>query len=103
MEYAIIVFRRENKIVLSILFYDIIIPHLFLSPGHVLHIEHYSMIGNRGRHGIAFNGKHMIVLHLEMSTVVIKALSAIPIVGGIDIEFTVKHVGRRVCHIILGE
>ena len=45
MEHAIIVLSRENKIVLTILLYTVIIPHLLFSPGYLLYIENHTMIG----------------------------------------------------------
>ena len=37
--------------------------------------------------------QHVVVLHLEVATVVVEALAGIPVVRGIDIQATVKHIG----------
>jgi hypothetical protein len=39
-------FCREDQIVLTILLNTVIVPHLLLSPGHLLHIEDYTMISS---------------------------------------------------------
>ena len=45
MEHTIIILGREDKIVLAILLHYIIVPHLLLSPWHILYIENHAMIG----------------------------------------------------------
>ena len=100
MKYAVIVFCREDKIVFTIFLHHIIIPHLFLSPGHILHIENDAAVGNFALCHI-LDGEHMVVFHLEVTTVVIETLAAVPVVRGIDIKAAIEHVGRRVGHIIL--
>ena len=45
----------------------------------------------------------MIVLHLEVSAIIIEGSTGLPVVAGIYIQFTVEHVGRRVSHIVIRE
>ena len=47
MEYAIIVFGRENQVVFAILLYAVVVPHLLFSPGHIFHVEYHTMIRYR--------------------------------------------------------
>ena len=35
----------------------------------------------------------MIVLHLEVTAIIVEALTGIPVVRGIDVQATVKHIG----------
>ena len=99
VEHTVIVFGREDQIVLSVFLHDVIIPHLLLSPGHLFDIENDTMISNLTVLDIV-QRKHMIVLHLEMSTVIVEGCASLPVMRRIDVEPAVKHIGRGVCHII---
>lgn len=37
--------------------------------------------------------EHVIVLHLEMTAVIVETLSGIPVMRGIDVKTSVKHIG----------
>ena len=102
MEFAVIVLRREDEIVLAVLLYDIAIPHLLLHPGHLVLVEDDAMIGD-GTSLDVVERQHVVVAHLEVAAVVVEHVVALAVVGGIDVELAVKHFGRRVGHIIAGE
>ena len=92
VENTVIAFGREDEVVFSILLDNIIVPHLLLGPGHILDIKNHTMVGDLTILQIV-EGEHMVVLHLEVSTIIVETLSGIPVVAGIDIELTVKHIG----------
>ena len=91
-EYAIISLSREDEIVLAIFLNNIIIPHLLLSPCHILHVENYSVIGSLIILYIV-ERQYMVVFHLEVTTIIVEGSTSFPVVRGIDIETTVKYVG----------
>jgi hypothetical protein len=37
--------------------------------------------------------KHVIVLHLEVTTIVVEGSTSLPVVRGIDVQAAVKHIG----------
>ena len=102
MEHAIIVLGREDEVVLAVLLDDIAVPHLLLGPFHILHIENHTVVG-----GIAvlhiIERQHMVVLHLEVATVIVEGCTCLPVVRGVDVELAVKHMGRRIGHIVTGK
>ena len=102
MEHAIIILGREDEIVLAILLYYIVVPHLLLSPWHILYIENHTMIGYFTFHHIVHR-ENMIVFHLEVTAIIVEAFAAVPVMRWVNIQATVKHIGRWICHIILRE
>ena len=101
-EHAVVALCREDEIVLAVFLHDIVVPHLFLCPGHVFHVENHAVVG-----GIVVlhvvPRQHVVVFHLEVSAVVVEAFAGIPVVAGVDIEAVVEHVGRWVGHIVTWE
>ena len=45
-EHTTVFLCREDEIVLAVLLNDIVVPHLLLSPWHVLNIEDNTVVGN---------------------------------------------------------
>ena len=102
MEYTIIILSREDEVILAVFLHDIIVPHLLLSPLHLLHIKDLAVIGDLTIHHI-IHGNHMVILHLEVTAVVIESSTSLPVMRRIDIKASVKHIGRRICIIITRE
>jgi hypothetical protein len=48
------------------------------------------------------HGYYMIVFHLEVPTIIVEGCTCLPIVRGIDVKTSVKHIGGRICIIITG-
>ena len=99
MEHTVITLGREDEVVLAVLLNDIVIPHLLLGPLHVLHVENHTVVGSV----IVLNivpRQHVVVLHLEVATVIVETFAGIPVMTGVDIQASVEHIGRGVCHII---
>ena len=92
VEHAIIVLGREYQVVLAVFLYDIVIPHLFLSPCHILDIENHAMVGSLVVLHI-IEREYVVVLHLEVTAIVVEGMTCLTVVGGVNIQFTVKHVG----------
>ena len=93
------VFGREIKIILSVLFTTVAIPHLTLYPRHIRLVKNPTMVCHISFHHI-FQRENMIVAHIKMCSPIIFGNTALPIVRRINIYFTFKHMYRRVCHII---
>jgi hypothetical protein len=91
-EYAIVGLGREDKVVLAILLDAVIVPHLLLSPGHILHVKDNTMVC-----GIVILDivprEHMVVLHLEVTAIVVETLTGIPVMRWVDVKTSVKHIG----------
>ena len=92
-EDTIVVLCRKDQMVLAVDLHDIVIPHLLLRPGHVLDVEDLSAVGDVGFHRVAVDAQHVVVLHLEVTTVVVEGRTAVPVVGRVDIDLVVKHMG----------
>ena len=45
-EHAAVLFGREDEVVLAVFLDDVVVPHLFLGPGHIFHVEDDTMVGN---------------------------------------------------------
>ena len=97
-----VVLSGEDEIVLAVFLHHVIVPHLLLCPGHLIDIEDHAMVGDLTAHHVVHR-QHVVVAHLEMATVVIETLAAVPVMAGIDIHAAVEHIGRGVGHIILRE
>ena len=61
--------------VLAVDLHDIVVPHLLLSPGHILDIEDLAAVRDVGFHRVAVDAQHVVVLHLEVTAVVVEGLS----------------------------
>ena len=99
MEHTVVVLGRENEVILAIFLDDIIVPHLFLGPLHLIHMKNHAVIGNL----TIFNILHrndMIVFHLEMTAIIVEGSTCLPVMRGIYIEFAIKYISRGVCIII---
>ena len=103
MEDSVVVLGREDEVVAAVLLHHIVVPHLLLGPGHLVNIENDTMIGDRGFERIAGKREHVVVAHLEVSAVVIEGCACFDVVRGIDVQLVVKHVDRRIGHVITGE
>ena len=101
-EDAVVAFGGEDEIVLAVLLDDIIVPHLFLGPFHLVDVEDDTVVGRLVLLDIA-ERQDMVVAHLKVSAVVVEALAGVPVVAGVDIEAAVEHVGRGVGHIVVRE
>ena len=78
---------------MSAVFLDtVVVPHLLLSPGHILHVENDTMIGDFTILNI-IPRQYVVILHLEMSAIIVETLAGIPVVAGINEELAVKHIG----------
>ena len=60
------------------------------------------MIGNLTFHHIV-HGKNVVVFHLEVPAVVVEGCASLPVVAGINIDASVKHVGCRISHVVARE
>ena len=100
VEDTVVVLSREYEVVAAVLLHHIVVPHLLLSPGHLVHIEDDTVIGDFGFEGITRKRKHVVVAHLEVSAVVVEGCSRLDVVRGVDVEAVAKHVDRRVGHIV---
>ena len=78
-EHTVIILGRENKEILTVFLYHIVIPHLSFSPWHLFHIKDYSVIGSRILLYIV-KRQYMIVEHLKMTAIIIKALATVTVV-----------------------
>ena len=96
VEHTIVVLGREDEEILAVLLDDIVVPHLLLSPGHLLHIEDLAVVSHLTVLHI-FHGDHMVVFHLEVSAIIVEGSTSLPVMGRIDEEFAVKHISRRIC------
>ena len=103
MEDAIVVLCREDEVIATVLLYHIVVPHLLLCPGHLVNVKYHAVVGDFGFKGIARKGQHMIVSHLEVTAVVVEGSPCLDVVRRVDIQAVVKHMNRRVGHIIVGE
>ena len=92
VEYAIVVLSREDEVVLAILFDDVIVPHLLFGPCHILHVEDDAVIGGFAVFNI-IPRQHVVVLHLEVTAIIVESSTSLPVVAGIDEQFAVKHIG----------
>ena len=102
VEHAVIVLGREDEVVFAILLHHVTVPELLLSPGHLVLVEDDAMIGGGvGLHIV--EGEHVVVTHLEVSAVVVEGSARLAVVRWVDVKTSVKHVGRRVGHVVLGE
>ena len=92
MEHTIIVLGREDEVVLAVLLYTVVVPHLFLCPFHLLYIEDDTMVCDIALFQV-FERQHMVVFHLEVSSVIVEGMSSLTVVAGVDIQLAVKHIG----------
>ena len=92
VEHTIIVLGREDEVVLAVLLYTVVVPHLFLCPFHLLYIEDDTMVCDIALFQV-FERQHMVVFHLEVSSVIVEGMSSLTVVAGVDIQLAVKHIG----------
>ena len=94
----------EVQVVFAVLAGHVAVPELAARPGDVLQAQCHSVILHGGSHRIgAFQREHVVVLHVEVAAEIILRNTGFPVVGGIDIEFAVEDVHRRVGHVVLGD
>ena len=99
MEYTVIVLSREDQVVLAVFLDDIIVPHQLLGPSDLIYIENLTIICHLAVFHV-FHGNHVIVLHLEVTAIIIEGSTSLPVMRRIDEQFSVKNIGRRICIII---
>ena len=92
VEDAVVVLGREDEVVFAVLLDDVVVPHLLLGPCHILHVEDNAMISSFTVLNI-IERQYVVVLHLEVSAIVVESGTSLPVVAGIDVELTVKHIG----------
>jgi hypothetical protein len=102
VEFSIIILGREDEIVFAILFYYVAVPHLLLHPRHLVLVEDNAMVGNRTVLDI-FEREDVVVTHLEVAAIIVEDIVALAVVAGVDVQLIVKHMSRRVGHIVTGE
>ena len=88
---TIIVLAAEHQVILAVQLHDIAVPQLFLTPGNVFHAKYLAMVGYLAVHYV-IERQHVVVFHLEMSAVIVETLTAIPVVGRIDVETVTKYM-----------
>ena len=100
MKDAIVVLCREDEVVAPVLLHYVVVPHLLLCPGHLIDIEYHTIVGDIGFEGIAREGQRMIVAHLEVSAIIIEGSPRFAVMRRVNIQAVIKHMDRRVGHII---
>jgi len=73
-EQSVVIFGRKDEIIAT----------AFLSPGYLFDTEDYAMVGG-GIPLYVIKRQDMVVLHLEVTAIVVEALTAVPVVARIDI------------------
>ena len=102
VEHAVVTLGREDEVVLAVLLDDVVVPHLLLGPLHLINVEDDAVIGSLVVLDV-IPRKHVVVAHLEVTAVVVETLAGVPVVAGVDVQASVKHIGRGVGHIVIGE
>ena len=100
MEDTAKVLCREDEVIAAVLLNDIVVPHLLLSPRHLVHVENQAVVCDVGFERIARKGQHMVVAHLEMSAVVVEGSTCLDVMRRVDKESFTKDMDRRVGHIV---
>jgi hypothetical protein len=65
-------------------------------------VEDNAMVGNRTVLDI-FEREDVVVTHLEVAAIIVEDIVALAVVAGVDVQLIVKHMSRRVGHIVTGE
>ena len=99
-EHAVVTLAGEYVVVFAVFLHYVAVPQLFFSPRHILHVEDYAMVVDLAGHRVAVNGESVVVLHLEVSAVVVLFGVSLPVVGRIDENLAVENMNGRVCHVV---
>ena len=93
-EIAVLVAGGEHEVVGVVLERDVRRPHLRADPRDIVLGQRHAAVDRIG--GLVVHAEHVVILHLVLVAVVVVLAVVRDVVGRVDVELVVEHVGGRV-------